>query len=133
MTAYSCICWLFHRIYYDARNNKHEIQFKCSYTDTFRLVAARLCVGQLYDKRRRHQPLFIVPTCLKDGTFAPVQCHPQTGYCWCVTPAGKPIPNSSLRHARPNCTRRGEDQLWIESTKESLQVVGALVRILPYT
>jgi len=25
LTAYSCICWLFHRIYYDARNHKHEI------------------------------------------------------------------------------------------------------------
>ena len=25
LTAYSCICWLFHRIYYDARNHKHKI------------------------------------------------------------------------------------------------------------
>ena len=25
MTAYSCICWLFHRIYYDSRNHKHKI------------------------------------------------------------------------------------------------------------
>ena len=25
LTAYSCICWLFHRIYYDARNHKHEV------------------------------------------------------------------------------------------------------------
>ena len=24
MTACSCICWLFHRIYYDARNHKHK-------------------------------------------------------------------------------------------------------------
>ena len=24
LTAYSCICWLFHRIYYDARNIKHK-------------------------------------------------------------------------------------------------------------
>ena len=24
LTAYSCICWLFHRIYYDARNHKHK-------------------------------------------------------------------------------------------------------------
>ena len=83
---------------------------------------ARLCVVQLYDKRRRHQSHFFVPTCLEDGTFAPVQCHPETGYCWCVTPSGKPIPNSSLRHARPNCTRRGEDQLRIESTKESPRI-----------
>ena len=26
LTAYSCICWLFHRIYYDARNHKHKIR-----------------------------------------------------------------------------------------------------------
>ena len=25
LTAYSCICWLFHRIYYDARNHKPKI------------------------------------------------------------------------------------------------------------
>ena len=25
LTAYSCICWLFHRIYYDARNHKHKM------------------------------------------------------------------------------------------------------------
>ena len=24
LTAYSCICWLFHRVYYDARNHKHK-------------------------------------------------------------------------------------------------------------
>ena len=26
LTAYSCICWLFHRIYYDARNHIHKIE-----------------------------------------------------------------------------------------------------------
>jgi len=25
LTAYSCICWFFRRIYYDARNHKHKI------------------------------------------------------------------------------------------------------------
>jgi len=24
LTAYSCVCWLFHRIYYDAENHKHK-------------------------------------------------------------------------------------------------------------
>lgn len=67
----------------------------------------KLCSGQVYSKRK-HQSLFLVPTCLPDGTFAPVQCHAETGYCWCVTPVGKPIPNSSLHNARPNCRRGGE-------------------------
>ncbi|KDR07744.1 SPARC-related modular calcium-binding protein 1, partial [Zootermopsis nevadensis] len=68
------------------------------------------------------------PTCLPDGTFAPVQCHAETGYCWCVTPVGKPIPNSSLHNARPNCRRgafrvhKGENLLtsrWIMSSSSS--------------
>ena len=25
LTAYSCICWLFHRMYHNARNHKHKI------------------------------------------------------------------------------------------------------------
>ena len=29
LSAYSCICWLFHRIYYDARNHKHKIHTVC--------------------------------------------------------------------------------------------------------
>ena len=27
LIAYSSICWLFHRIYYDARNHKHKIMY----------------------------------------------------------------------------------------------------------
>jgi hypothetical protein len=72
------------------------------------LAEVQLCLAQVYTERK-HQPLLFVPTCLEDGTFAPVQCHAETGYCWCVTPVGKPIPNSSLRNARPNCSRRGEE------------------------
>ncbi|GLH12826.1 uncharacterized protein GBIM_17501 [Gryllus bimaculatus] len=30
------------------------------------------------------------PRCLDDGSYAPVQCHNETGYCWCVTPQGRP-------------------------------------------
>uniref|UniRef100_A0A8P4GMB9 Thyroglobulin type-1 domain-containing protein n=1 Tax=Dicentrarchus labrax TaxID=13489 RepID=A0A8P4GMB9_DICLA len=32
-----------------------------------------------------------VPECHPDGHFLPVQCHSQTGYCWCSTPDGKPV------------------------------------------
>ncbi|XP_032684488.1 SPARC-related modular calcium-binding protein 2 isoform X2 [Odontomachus brunneus] len=47
------------------------------------------------------------PTCRKDGTYAPVQCHTETGYCWCVTPQGRPLPDTSVRHERPRCLRPG--------------------------
>nr|CAD7570012.1 unnamed protein product [Timema californicum] len=52
--------------------------------------------------------LRFVPTCLEDGTYAPVQCHAETGFCWCVTQAGKPLPNTSVKFALPNCARRGK-------------------------
>ena len=32
LTAYSCICWLFHIIYYDARNHEPKIQNTMKYT-----------------------------------------------------------------------------------------------------
>lgn len=47
------------------------------------------------------------PVCRPDGTYAPVQCHAETGYCWCVTPQGRPLPDTSVKHQRPRCTRSG--------------------------
>ena len=45
-----------------------------------------------------------IPTCYKDGSYAPLQCHASTGYCWCVTSDGKKIPNTTLAAPkRPNC------------------------------
>ena len=38
-----------------------------------------------------------VPQCKSDGAFNEVQCHNATGYCWCVTTTGKPIPGSSVQ------------------------------------
>ncbi|XP_053124883.1 SPARC-related modular calcium-binding protein 1-like isoform X2 [Hemicordylus capensis] len=45
-----------------------------------------------------------VPECSEDGTFLQVQCHKQTGYCWCSTPEGKPISGTSILNKTPNCT-----------------------------
>ncbi|XP_043257041.1 SPARC-related modular calcium-binding protein 2 isoform X1 [Colletes gigas] len=47
------------------------------------------------------------PVCRSDGTYAPVQCHEETGYCWCVTPQGRPLPDTSVRHQRPRCLKPG--------------------------
>ncbi|KAG8222317.1 hypothetical protein J437_LFUL001859 [Ladona fulva] len=44
-----------------------------------------------------------LPVCLSDGNYAPVQCHKVTGYCWCVSPEGRPFPDTSVLHRRPNC------------------------------
>lgn len=33
-----------------------------------------------------------------------VQCHTLTGYCWCVTPDGKPVSGSSVHNRTPVCS-----------------------------
>ena len=36
-----------------------------------------------------------------------MQCHEETGYCWCVTPQGRPLPDSSVKNRKPKCARFG--------------------------
>ncbi|KAK9521298.1 hypothetical protein VZT92_021117 [Zoarces viviparus] len=45
-----------------------------------------------------------VPECGPDAHFLPVQCHNQTGYCWCSMPDGKPVSGTSVLHLMPDCT-----------------------------
>jgi len=47
-----------------------------------------------------------IPECTADGWYAPIQCHEYTGWCWCVTPVGTPISNTSTRLGRPVCKSR---------------------------
>ncbi|KAG5306886.1 SMOC2 protein, partial [Acromyrmex insinuator] len=47
------------------------------------------------------------PACRDDGTYAPVQCHAETEYCWCVTPQGRPLPDTTVRYKKPRCLRAG--------------------------
>lgn len=35
--------------------------------------------------------------------FSQVQCHSYTGYCWCVTPNGRPISGTAVAHKTPRC------------------------------
>lgn len=49
------------------------------------------------------------PNCRPDGSYASAQCHPDAGYCWCVTPQGTPIPQTSIKwtpNAKPRCRRK---------------------------
>ncbi|XP_035240076.1 SPARC-related modular calcium-binding protein 1-like [Anguilla anguilla] len=50
-----------------------------------------------------------VPECTAEGTFLQVQCHSQTGYCWCSTADGKPVSGTSVLHQKPNCTGQFSD------------------------
>ena len=49
-----------------------------------------------------------VPKCTSKGTFDQVQCHNRTGYCWCSTDDGRPIPGSSVKFKQPNCSTSGK-------------------------
>ncbi|XP_041353143.1 SPARC-related modular calcium-binding protein 1-like isoform X2 [Gigantopelta aegis] len=51
----------------------------------------------------RHKSEVFVPVCKHDGTFAEVQCHGTTGFCWCVTKDGRHIPATSVKGRRPRC------------------------------
>ncbi|XP_049641144.1 SPARC-related modular calcium-binding protein 2 [Suncus etruscus] len=46
----------------------------------------------------------VIPECAQGGLYKPVQCHPSTGYCWCVlVDTGRPIPGTSTRYEQPKC------------------------------
>ncbi|XP_015258263.1 PREDICTED: SPARC-related modular calcium-binding protein 1 isoform X3 [Cyprinodon variegatus] len=60
--------------------------------------------NQALEQSRRPQESTFIPECNEDGTFAQVQCHTLTGYCWCVTTDGKPVSGSSVHNRRPVCS-----------------------------
>ncbi|XP_026165806.1 SPARC-related modular calcium-binding protein 1 isoform X2 [Mastacembelus armatus] len=60
--------------------------------------------NQALEQARKPQESMFVPECNEDGTFAQVQCHTLTGYCWCVTSDGKPVSGSSVHNRTPVCS-----------------------------
>ncbi|XP_064113685.1 SPARC-related modular calcium-binding protein 2-like isoform X3 [Macrobrachium nipponense] len=44
-----------------------------------------------------------VPTCLPDGSYAPVQCHNFTLFCWCSTVNGQIISETITKNKMPQC------------------------------
>ncbi|XP_030642787.1 SPARC-related modular calcium-binding protein 1 isoform X2 [Chanos chanos] len=60
--------------------------------------------SQALEQSKRPQESIFIPECNEDGTFAQVQCHTLTGYCWCVTTDGKPVSGSSVHNRTPVCS-----------------------------
>ncbi|XP_060072241.1 SPARC-related modular calcium-binding protein 1-like isoform X2 [Ylistrum balloti] len=58
-----------------------------------------------------------IPECEQDGSYAEIQCHAATGYCWCVTNDGKPIAGTSISGKRAPCKRRRRRPLKPEKHK----------------
>ncbi|KAG1932663.1 SPARC-related modular calcium-binding protein [Pimephales promelas] len=61
-----------------------------------------------------------IPICDDDGSYAEVQCHTQTGFCWCSSADGMPVSGSSVLHLRPNCTERAVPDP-VPTTEDSLR------------
>uniref|UniRef100_A0A3Q4MWI3 SPARC related modular calcium binding 2 n=1 Tax=Neolamprologus brichardi TaxID=32507 RepID=A0A3Q4MWI3_NEOBR len=64
------------------------------------------CVAEKKYTEQQAKKLFpqvFVPVCNPDGTYSEVQCHSYTGYCWCVTPNGRPISGSAVANKKPRC------------------------------
>ena len=49
----------------------------------------------------RDQATDWVPSCLEDGSFAPIQCDNQG--CWCVLETGRIIPGTEVESGVPSC------------------------------
>ncbi|MEE6492813.1 hypothetical protein FKM82_016643, partial [Ascaphus truei] len=64
----------------------------------------RLERTQALEQAKKPQEAVFIPECNEDGSFTQVQCHTYTGYCWCVTPDGKPISGSSVQNKTPVCS-----------------------------
>uniref|UniRef100_A0A8C4Z1D6 SPARC related modular calcium binding 1 n=1 Tax=Gadus morhua TaxID=8049 RepID=A0A8C4Z1D6_GADMO len=60
--------------------------------------------SQALGQAHRPQESMFVPECNEDGSFAQVQCHTLTGYCWCATTDGKPVSGSSVQNKTPVCS-----------------------------
>ncbi|XP_028639320.1 SPARC-related modular calcium-binding protein 2 [Grammomys surdaster] len=77
-----------------------EIAHRGNCKDVSRCVAERKYTQE--QARKEFQQVFI-PECNDDGTYSQVQCHSYTGYCWCVTPNGRPISGTAVAHKTPRC------------------------------
>ncbi|XP_017271054.1 SPARC-related modular calcium-binding protein 1 isoform X1 [Kryptolebias marmoratus] len=73
----------------------------------------------LEQSRRPHESIFI-PECNSDGTYAQVQCHTLTGYCWCVNNDGKPVSGSSVRNRTPVCSGNLREYMGTNAGKSGL-------------
>ncbi|KAL4641306.1 SPARC-related modular calcium-binding protein 2 isoform X1 [Arapaima gigas] len=93
--------------------------------DTSRCVAEKKYTEQ---QAKKLFPQVFVPVCNPDGTYSEVQCHSYTGYCWCVTPSGRPISGSAVANKKPRCQGSKQEKV---NTKEreravSLQIFSIL-------
>ncbi|VDM48729.1 unnamed protein product [Toxocara canis] len=92
--------------------------------ESLRCLLERSFQQNLAAEKLNSSEIFIPECNASDGSYANVQCHKSTGYCWCVTRMGRPLPSTSIRNARPNCqlayTPKVERRSHRKSNRESL-------------
>ncbi|KAK2502965.1 hypothetical protein MC885_004107 [Smutsia gigantea] len=85
-----------------------EIAYRGNCKDVSRCAAERKYTQE--QARKELQQVF-VPECNADGSYNQVQCHSYTGYCWCVTPNGRPVSGTAVAHKTPRCPGPGSVRL----------------------
>ncbi|RXG70583.1 SPARC-related modular calcium-binding protein 1 [Armadillidium vulgare] len=63
------------------------------------------CLGErrtALNRAKTRKGVFI-PECNPDGTFKSVQCHKDTGYCWCSSPLGHAVIGTDTHNDVPDC------------------------------
>ncbi|CAH1392475.1 unnamed protein product [Nezara viridula] len=86
----------------------HLLKARCAGDPALAVVQVGSCSDEQpcfaeQEARKGEVGLDFVPKCLPSGQYAPIQCHEGTGYCWCVTPQGKPLSNTSVKNSTPVC------------------------------
>ncbi|XP_071966039.1 uncharacterized protein [Antedon mediterranea] len=65
------------------------------------------------------------PTCLKNGTFSPLQCQPQSGICYCVDRMGVTIQGTAQKVSQeglPNCSMYWNTTLPVNMNRTSFMI-----------
>ncbi|XP_033107983.1 uncharacterized protein LOC117109707 [Anneissia japonica] len=95
-------------------SNETSLNVTRNYSSCFRqLVTASLVPGVFR------------PTCLKNGSFSPLQCQPQSGICYCVDTNGVTIQGTERKVSQnglPNCTMYWNTTLKVSTNYTTLLV-----------
>nr|XP_023686021.1 SPARC-related modular calcium-binding protein 2-like [Paramormyrops kingsleyae] len=98
--------------------------------ETSRCVAEKKYTEQ---QAKKVYPQVFVPVCNPDGTYNEVQCHSYTGYCWCVTPNGRPISGSAVANKKPRCQGSKHEKVNTKEPGKADESTGIVVEPPPPT
>uniref|UniRef100_A0A0M3IG92 SPARC-related modular calcium-binding protein 1 n=1 Tax=Ascaris lumbricoides TaxID=6252 RepID=A0A0M3IG92_ASCLU len=98
--TYNSICEIKRAI---CHGNPVEKKLEGPCPESLRCLLERSFQLNLAAEKLNSTEIFIPECNASDGSYANIQCHRSTGYCWCVTRLGRPLPSTSVKNAQPNC------------------------------